>query len=97
MLSKEVAGGVIDEISEAYITVGQNPDNSNTNLDSNNNPNVAVGDRDDEVLPEPINNDKESDIESNIASRHQVTRSGRISKLHDYKEHFPETAHMQES
>ena len=70
MLSKEVAGGVIDEISEAYITVGQNPDNSNTNLDSNNNPNVAVGDRDDEVLPEPINNDKESDIESNIASWH---------------------------
>ena len=51
---------------------------------------VAIENRSDEVDPNANSND-----ESGSEPIEHVTRSGRVSKPHDYAEKFPETAHLQ--
>ena len=91
VLSDEYADGVIDEISEADIE--QNSSDPGTDSNSNNINNIAVEDRHNEIPPEPIAEDMSDG--SDKEERHYVTRSGWVSKPHNFKIHFPGAAHVQ--
>ena len=60
---------------------------------------AAVENRADEIAIDSVDEDESdnSDIETAIARKHQVTRSGRASHPFNYKRYYPGTAHLLEN
>ena len=81
----------IDESTDGIVDAGTTMEENKSMNDAGSN--IVVENSLDEIIPEGAHGDIDEDTDNMV--NQTVTRSGRISKLHDYAKYFPDASYSQ--